>query len=335
MERPQVGWADGLAIAVGRSLIIFDPRSRGGLKGARFISHAHRDHLHILQGGERTIATPQTLEMALAMMTIPIQSLLPREIGKYVKFDDTEVTIHNAGHMLGSAQFSVHTSDGTVVYTGDINCRDMYTTKAAERVACDTLVLETTYGSPCYAFPDLVQTSTEIVEWAMSEIARHRTPVFKVYSCGKPQEIIRIFNLFTTLSVVANSVVAATSRVYVRNGIPLDFMSSESADGIEALESGEAVLVTSSEVDGHVKKPSFAAATGWAMQRRFGSSAAFPLSSHADFQQLVQYVETVKPKEVLTLHGFREEFASYLSRKLHVSARPVPPLKQRVIEEYM
>jgi len=330
-----VGWADGLTVAAGRSLIMFDSKARRDLKGARFVSHAHRDHLHILQGGEEIIATPQTLEMARSMMEVHSQSLFPQEIGKRVKFDDAEVVIHNAGHMLGSAQFSVHTPVGTVAYTGDINCRDMYTTKAAEKVECDTLVLETTYGSPIYAFPDLVQTSAEIVEWAVGEIRRHRTPVFRVYSCGKPQEMIRMFNLFTNVPVVTNNVVAATSSVYVRNGIPLDFLSSDSEDGREALESGEAVLITSSEVSGHAKSPSLAAATGWAMHRRQSGSAAFPLSSHADFRQLVQYVETVRPKEVLTLHGFREEFASYVSRKLHVSARPVPPLEQRVIQEYL
>ena len=331
-----MGWADGLTIVAGRSLILFDSRVRVGLKGARFVSHAHRDHLHILRKGGEIFATPQTLEMARSMMEVHGLSLFPHEVGERIRLDDVEVAVHNAGHMLGSAQFSVHTSTQTVAYTGDINCRDMYTTSAAEKVECDTLVLETTYGNPCYVFPDLEQTSAEIVEWAVSEIRRRRTPVFKVYSCGKPQEIIRMFNMFTNIPVVVDGVVAATSGVYVRNNVPLRFISSESEEGKESLESGEAVFVTSSEVAVGVKNPSLATATGWAVsRRRSGGSATFPLSSHADFRQLVEYVEEVKPREVLTVHGFKEEFASYVSRRLNVPARPVPPLEQRVIQEYL
>jgi putative mRNA 3-end processing factor len=269
-------------------------------------------------------------------MDVRKSSFSTHEVGERVKLDDIEVSIHNAGHMLGSAQFSVHTPTQAIVYTGDINCRDMFTTNAAEKVECDVLVLETTYGNPFYVFPDLAQTSAEMVEWTVREIKRGRTPVFRVYSSGKPQEIIRIFNIFTNIPVVTDSRIAATTSVYVKNHIPLCFLSSETKEGKEALASGEAVFITSSEVLDETRNASVATATGWALSGRQNSrSPAFPLSSHADFRQLVQYVEAAKPREVLTLHGFKEEFASYIRRKLNVRAKPLPPIEQRILQEYL
>jgi len=45
---------------------------------------------------------------------------------------------------------------------------------------------------------------------------------------------------------------------------------------------------------------------------RMRCDAAFPLSDHADFNDLLRFVELVQPKRVLTLHGFAREFAQTL-----------------------
>jgi len=56
--------------------------------------------------------------------------------------------------------------------------------------------------------------------------------------------------------------------------------------------------------------------SGWAVDPnaiyRYQVDAAFPLSDHADYDDLVRYVELVQPRRVLTLHGFAAEFASDL-----------------------
>jgi len=333
----QLGWAEGVCVVIGDKIITFDSRSNLNSRGTGFISHAHGDHLHNLSGDGSTYTTPQTLDMARSLMKVGKRRFFTHEIGHRVKLDEVEVTIHNAGHMLGSAQFCIHTPTQTVAYTGDINCRDMFTTNAAEKVECDLLVLETTYGNPFYVFPDLAQTSAEMVEWTVREIRHGRTPVFRVYSSGKPQEIIRIFNIFTNIPVVTDGRIAATTNVYIKNRIPLCYLSCETREGKKALDSGEAVFITSSEVPAEEKRNiSVATATGWALNGRQNfRSHSFPLSSHADFRQLVQYVEEIKPKEVLTLHGFKEDFASYIQRKLNVTARPLPPIEQRILREYL
>ena len=59
--------------------------------------------------------------------------------------------------------------------------------------------------------------------------------------------------------------------------------------------------------------------SGWAVDPgaiyRYQVDAAFPLSDHADYPDLLRYVELVQPKRVLTLHGFAAEFARDLRER--------------------
>ena len=56
--------------------------------------------------------------------------------------------------------------------------------------------------------------------------------------------------------------------------------------------------------------------SGWAVDSdavyRYQVDAAFPLSDHADYDDLLRYVDLVQPRRVLTLHGFAAAFASDL-----------------------
>jgi ATP-dependent DNA ligase I len=56
--------------------------------------------------------------------------------------------------------------------------------------------------------------------------------------------------------------------------------------------------------------------SGWAVDPRavyrYQVDVAFPLSDHADYDDLLRYVELVQPRRVLTLHGFAAAFASDL-----------------------
>src|SRR5438477_5042 len=56
--------------------------------------------------------------------------------------------------------------------------------------------------------------------------------------------------------------------------------------------------------------------TGWAVDPgcrfRYQCDAAFPLSDHADFPELIEMVKLVQPQKIYTLHGFAAEFAQTL-----------------------
>ena len=69
-----------------------------------------------------------------------------------------------------------------------------------------------------------------------------------------------------------------------------------------------------------------AIATGWALDAacryRYRADAAFALSDHADFPELVEFVRRVAPRRVFTLHGFAADFATHL-RGLGFDAQPL------------
>jgi len=69
----------------------------------------------------------------------------------------------------------------------------------------------------------------------------------------------------------------------------------------------------------HLPARRTAMVSGWALDSgstyRYRCDAAFPLSDHADFPDLLKLVELVNPKRVLTVHGFAKEFASTLRER--------------------
>src|SRR5437773_12473772 len=71
--------------------------------------------------------------------------------------------------------------------------------------------------------------------------------------------------------------------------------------------------VNGSRMLANIARKRVAMISGWAMDPnaiyRYQVDAAFPLSDHADYSDLVRYVDLVQPRRVLTLHGFAAEFA--------------------------
>src|SRR4029077_14305030 len=68
-----------------------------------------------------------------------------------------------------------------------------------------------------------------------------------------------------------------------------------------------------------IRRKRVAMISGWAVDPnavyRYQVDAAFPLSDHADYDDLLRYVDLVRPKRVLTLHGFAGEFARDLRER--------------------
>jgi putative mRNA 3-end processing factor len=263
-----------------------------------------------------------------------IRSWRPTEFDRKIRIGDTEVLPLNSGHMLGSAQFKIITRDHTYVYSGDINCVDTLTTDSAAVPKCDTLVIEATYGDPSFVFPRRERVYAKIVNWALREVKRGHIPTFHVYSSGKPQEIVRLFNVYTKLPVVCSSVVGRTNEAYGDGGVDLSFVKAETAEGKRLLKKGNCVYVTSGKNSLVPSQASEAVATGWAVRFNTGSYASFPLSSHADFDQLVGFVRATGAKQVYAFTGYTELISQYLRSELKVDAGPLPLLSQRSILDF-
>ncbi len=323
-----IGFRGGLTLSGQSITLVFDAAARlVDERAIRLVSHAHADHAPS-RYSEKTIMTPETQRIASSLRQRLGQLLLKR-LGEKIRPDDSvEVRLLNAGHVLGSSQFYVETPDCSLLYTGDLNTYETLITKPAAEIEADTLVIESTYGEPSYIFPAREAVYSDIVRWVSSCIREGSIPAFKTYSVGKSQEIIALINRYTHLPVVVGEYVEAVSRAYGESGVRLEFVPASSREGREIMRGGGCVYVDSVR-RGYMsfgRRVRWAVATGWAVRYRYRSyDAAFPLSGHADYRGLLEFVQRISPKKTYVMHGFTNSLSSAL-RRMGYDATPLDSL---------
>jgi len=335
MRSDRLGWLDGLVVGTEETTVLVDPsQTRRAPASARvLVSHAHADHTRGFKHRGMKQSTVETKDIHVALNDYKVTNFEPLEYGERVVWDDVEVVALNAGHMLGSAQFLISTPNQTVLYTGDINCVDTLTTRAATPEKCDVLVIEATYGSPFYKFPPRDMVYAGIVEWALDTLKRGTIPCLHVYAAGKGQEIVQLFNVYTNLPVIVNPLLDGVNHRYKRSGYDLKWTTADSKHGKEILEKDPCVYVTTPSDHHHPgRRHERAYATGWALSSK-GRNTSFPLSSHADFDQLVGFIKECDPRRVYIFTGFADELRVALRHRVGVDARAVPSYLQRTLAE--
>lgn len=286
-----------------------DPR---GSKEMAFVSHAHSDHTG---RHAATIATPTTLRLMEARMGALDGERIAVGFGEERQFEACSIRLIPAGHVLGSAQAFIKSDGGTLLYTGDFKLRQGIAAESAAHCHAETLVMETTYGLPRYVFPPEEEVFAGILKFCIETLEESLTPVLLGYSLGKAQEILaRLAG--SRLPVMVHPSIAKLMAVYEAEGISFPAV----AEWHPANATGHVVVcppgVLGGRALGSVSRRRVAVVSGWAMDpgavHRWRCDAAFPLSDHADYNDLLRHVELVAPERVLTLHGFASEFAADL-----------------------
>jgi Cft2 family RNA processing exonuclease len=294
------------------------------------VSHAHSDHI----GRHReVILTPGTARLMGKRLGGQRQEHC-QEYLQPVEYQGTNgpfrVTLLPAGHILGSAMAWIEAEGQTLLYTGDFKLRPGLTAEPCQPRRADILITETTFGRPKYRLPPAAQVLGELVRFCQETLARGETALLLAYSLGKSQELIQALGS-VPLPIVVHETVFRLAQVYAELGQALPAHTRLEGDNYL----GKVLICPPQALPPQLKPPATgqgvrrAVATGWAMDAscryRFGVEAAFPLSDHADFQELLEFVRLVSPKEVLTLHGFAADFAQtlrnqgYAARALGVS----------------
>ena len=168
----------------------------------------------------------------------------------------------------------------------------------------------------------------DIVRWSVTELEDEKIPSFQVYSSGKPQELVRLFNVYTKIPVVCSPTIARANQVHVDNSVKLAYYDSSTPEGKRLMKKGKCVYIATGGGERSPKNASRAVTTGWALRQAFRRFASFPLSSHADYSQLMQFVKEVNPKRVYIFTGYTDILASQIERKLGIRAGPLPVIAQ-------
>lgn len=294
---PQIGWWLDAPRPVDRSLV----------------THAHSDHIARHREIVCTAATARLIQERL-----PGERLLrPIPFGEPVPIAPRcTLTLHPAGHILGSAMILLdHELHGRLLYTGDFKLRPGLVAEMCSPVQADTLIMETTFGLPRYVFPQPTSVRRDLIAFCNDALASGNTPVLQAYSLGKSQEVLQSLS-GADLPVMMHPQAWKITRIHEELG--LAFPSYGPFDPLEL--AGHVVIAPPlplvSSFMQQILRPRTALVSGWAMDSgaiyRYRCDSAIPLSDHADFPDLLHFVELVQPKRILTTHGFATEFAQTL-----------------------
>ncbi|MFO8109146.1 MAG: MBL fold metallo-hydrolase RNA specificity domain-containing protein [Thermoplasmata archaeon] len=309
-----IGYERGIVLREGNKKLLLDPSHQSDIG---IVTHGHLDHLV-----KDAYMTPHTLDI--------LEVRLGERRGKPVPYGEDiciggfeDITLSPAGHVFGSAMISV----GDILYTGDFNTLGGMTCGKAEPRRCETLIIETTYGKKKYRLPPKNKVEEDLKVW--TKMMLNEGPVvFGAYEFGKAQETIAILNSMGKTPSVPKKI-ADICDIYRDHGVDLEYRTDEPQDNFTAVVTPAELKKPSSGFAGLARKKNgnIAYLSGWCAFYSFFRSkdidAQFPLSDHAGFDELMEFVEKCDPEEVLTVHGSGKEFCSAVEGELGIHARPL------------
>lgn len=282
-----------------------------------FVSHAHSDHF----ARHGTILCTKETGALLETRFPGKYQLETRTLNRPWTLDGHRITLLPAGHILGSAQIHIERlSDGaSLLYTGDFKLRASRTAEKARALPADVLIMETTFALPQFRFPSLTKTRNAMERFCRAALDNGEVPVLLAYSLGKAQEILAQLS-DCGFSFLLHSACTSMTRVYESLGFtfpPHETLTDESD------ATGRVLIVppnvARSQLLRKLGNRRVAMCTGWALtpgaKYRYQVNEVFPLSDHADYEELLEYVKLVNPKLVFTTHGYAGEFARDLRER--------------------
>ena len=287
------------------------------------VSHAHADHTArhsavILTEPTRRLMRSRVPGNRLEQVLGFGQALEHHGLDPSAGGAPFRLTLHPAGHVLGSAMARLEADGDSLLYTGDFKLRPGRSCERCEPVQARTLIMETTYGRPRYVFPPTDEVVAAVIRFCRESIESGATPVLLAYSLGKGQEILAALQ-DSDLPIQLHPSSARMTGIYEELGYRFPRwspMDPETARGHVVITPSARPLLAAQPRLGPLR---IASISGWALDGRRNtaqeSGHRFALSDHADFPDLLRFVEAVRPERVFTLHGFAAEFARHLRRR--------------------
>lgn len=277
------------------------------------VTHGHADHI---KQHEHVLSTAATAAM-MKIRGVTRCEFKTLPFGKPLNLGEARVTLYPAGHILGSAQVLVEWRESRLLYSGDFKLRRGRSAEPTEVPQADTLIMETTFGRPRYRFPDTEEVVERIHEFCRAALEENRTPVLFCYSLGKGQELLACLE-GVDYPIYLHTAHWKMANLYRDMGVKLPafhpYQPGQKLDGVLLCASG----CRRGQWFHKLGPVRTAYISGWAVDAgarwRFRTDAAFPLSDHADYDDLLEYVRRTGARNIHTVHGFADEFSRDLRR---------------------
>jgi uncharacterized protein len=215
------------------------------------LTHAHLDHAGLVPmlykyGYEGPIyCTPPTRDLAVLLQLdyieiagregkrLPYDSAMVREALKHTITlnygdvtdiaPDTKLTMHNAGHILGSSIAHFHIGDGlyNVAFTGD---QKFERTRLFDPAVCnfprlETLVTEATYGGTNSNQPSRKEAEISLMNVVKETISKGGKVIIPAFSVGRSQEVMVVLEEAIRKKVIDEVPVCLDGMIYEATAI--------------------------------------------------------------------------------------------------------------------
>lgn len=287
--------------------------------GRAIITHGHSDHA---RWGHKSYLAHKHSESILRKRLGESISLETVGYNEERVINGVKVSLHPAGHLLGSAQIRVEYKGEIWVVTGDYKLGVDPTCEEFVPVKCHTFITESTFGLPIYRWKNDSEIFADINSWWASNAEQNITSIIFAYALGKAQRLIA--GLDASIGpIYTHGSVENMNDSYRECGIKLPnttYLLSEQ----DKSKFSKAMIIAPPSFDNpgslkRFKKKARAFASGWMQirgrRRNRSMEKGFVLSDHADWPGLHQAIESTGAENILITHGYTQVLSKWLTEQ--------------------
>ena len=283
------------------------------------VTHAHGDHA--LPGSKAYLTARSGLGVLQARVGSDA-AVEAWEYGETVHVGDVAVSLHPAGHILGSAQVRLEHRGEVWVVSGDYKLERDPTCAPFEPLRCHTFVTESTFGLPIFRWPEPARVIASIEAWWRGNREANKASVLFAYPLGKAQRILATIS-GTDGTIYTHGSVERMNALYRNAGVSL----AETRPVAEAPAKADwqtALILAPPDAIGSTWMRRFgnystAFASGWmrirGTRRRRALDRGFVMSDHADWPGLLEAIAATGAESVCVTHGYRAPLVRWLNEQ--------------------
>lgn len=280
----------------------------------RVVTHAHIDHLKELEESLHTafriVATPITIELVKSLEYLSYRALRllnhkAHPLGYHEEFiyENERLILYHADHIPGAAQVLVESQSHRLAYTGDFKL----TGKTEVIEEPDVLIIESTYGHPSNVRPFKEHVPSLLIDIVNEGLKKYGVVFIYGYH-GKLQEAMSILREGgINATFILPGKICASTKILERYGYYVGrYVCTEGYD-VSRWKPTEPVVVfhhfNRAKYRKLGNKSLHIVLSGWLFDEPFKMVDEYTyilgLSDHADFSDLIKYVELSNPRIVV------------------------------------
>lgn len=280
------------------------------------ITHAHSDHART--GNQFYLCHTDMLPLLQLRLGTANYQAVPWNEKIYI--NGVTVSLHPAGHIIGSSQVRIEYRDEVWVVSGDYKTENDGISGAFEPIPCNTFISESTFGLPIYSWKSQSAIFYDIQSWIRNNEVAGKTSVLIAYSLGKAQRVLKAMEEVTG-NIFVHGAIWNVHQILLQAGWHLPAVKRITPE-ITIDDYKGSVVIAPPSADGTPWMRRFAPysvgiCSGWMQvrghQRRRNADEGFALSDHADWNGLLQAVKATGAGKVYVTHGFQSVFSRYLN----------------------